>query len=251
MPVVKNIPFKLNRNDVLRGMGMGTRADVRPEFDRLIAEMLRDEAVLSLIKPALAYEIHPVIKIENDDCYLEGGIILRSATIARLLPEAKALAIAVATIGPELESRVSSYFLSGQRLKGMILDAMGNSSTENVRLAIHAIVGEEAKKLGYKLSSPVSPGGAGFPLSEQVKIFKLVPADAIEVRLTETGMMIPCKSLSMVMGLGENMPVFTASERCDMCSAGKVCPYRYQPEHECEGTLPGLSGQALQGEPSG
>ncbi len=234
MTVVRDIPFKLNNQDVLRGMGMGARAEVRPEFDRLIAEMLHDEAILSLIQPALAYAIHSVSKIEGDDCYLDSSVVLHGSTISRLFLQAKALAVAVATIGPELEARVTGYFLSGQRLKGMVLDAMGNSSTENMRSAIHAIVSEDAKKRGYKLSSPVSPGGAGFPLSEQVKIFKLVPADAIGVKLTETGMMVPCKSLSMVMGLGENMPIFTASERCDMCSAGKVCPYRYQPEPECE-----------------
>ena len=140
----------------------------------------------------------------------------------------------VATIGPDLEAVVSAYFNSGRRLKALILDAMGSSTMENMRFGIRDIIGKEAAKRGYIASSPVSPGGPSWPLSEQFKLFTLAPAGEIGVYLTESGMMVPQKSTSMVFGLGEDMPTWSPTERCDMCPRGATCPYRYRPEHECE-----------------
>lgn len=237
MTIVRDISFSLNKRDVLRGLGTGSSPTVRPQIDRLIDEMLKNKAALELIQPALAYDIHYVKKIDVEDCYLDNDTALHGTAIPKLFPKIRALAVAVATIGPELEARVIEYFKQGHRLKGLILDAMGNSSTENLRFAIRNIIGKEAAKRSLKTSSPVGPGGASWPLVEQFKLFKLVPADAIGVRLTETAMMIPIKSISMVMGLGENMPVWSAAERCDMCSLGQNCLYRYQPEPECENPL--------------
>jgi len=234
MPVIKNIPFKLDKKDVLQGLGMGARPSVRPEIDRLIDEALQDEDILKLIQPALAYEIYGISRIEGDKCLLENGTVFKGDSIPRVFPKAKSLAVAVATIGPELEAKVTDCFKQGQRLKGLILDAMGSSATENMRFAIRDILVKEVEKRGYTLSSPVSPGGASWPITEQFKLFKLVPADSIGVRLTGTAMMVPRKSSSMVMGLGENMPTWSATERCDMCLRGADCPYRFQPERQCE-----------------
>ncbi len=234
MPVIKDIPFKLNKQDVIRGLGLSARPLVRPEIDRLIGEMLVDETTLKLIRPALVYETYRVLKIEGEDCYLDGGTVFHGATLPRLFSQAKMLIVAVSTIGPDLEMSVSDCFKSGRRLRGLILDAMGTSATENLRFAVCDITSQEAGERGYTLSSPISPGGTSWPLSEQFKLFKLLPAEKIGVHLTETAMMVPRKSTSMVFGLGENMPTWTATERCDMCPNGQNCPYRYQPEHECD-----------------
>jgi hypothetical protein len=234
MPIIRDIPFTLTKTDVIRGLGMGANPTVRPQIDRLVDETLNDAATLKLIRPALAHEIVKVARIEGEDCFLEGGTIFHGATIPRLLSRAKALAVGVATIGPELENSVSDCFKSGKRLKGLILDAMGSSTMENMRFAIRDIINKEAEKRGWTASSPVSPGGPSWPLSEQFKLFPLVPAGEIGVHLTETAMMVPRKSTSMVFGLGENMPTWSPTERCDMCPRGATCSYRYRPEHECE-----------------
>ncbi|MFH1638702.1 MAG: hypothetical protein ABIB93_00020 [Chloroflexota bacterium] len=213
---------------------MGAGASVRPEIERLVDEMLESEDVRKLVRPVLAYDIYPVIKIDREDCYLDGGTTLHGTIFSRIFKRASALAVAVATIGPGLEARVTECFKQGHYLSGLVLDALGNASTENLRPAVREIISKETAKQGFQTSSSVSPGGISWPLVEQYKLFNLVPADAINVRLTETAMMVPAKSISMVMGLGEDMPVWDAAQRCDMCSCGKGCMYRYQPEQKCE-----------------
>jgi len=234
MPIIKDIPFTLTKTDVIRGLGMGSNPNVRPQIDLIIDETIADEAVLKLIRPAFAYDVYSILRIEKEDCYLEGGTVFHGVTIPRLLSGAKMLAVGVATIGPDLEAAVSAYFNSGRRLKALILDAMGSSAMENIRFAIRDIIGKEAEKRGFTASSPVSPGGTSWPLTEQFIIFTLAPADEIGVKLTDAAMMVPQKSTSMVFGLGENMPTWSPTERCDMCPRGATCPYRYHPEDECE-----------------
>jgi hypothetical protein len=75
--IVRNIPFRLDKKDVLRGLGMGSSSSVRPEIDRLIDKTLQDEGVLQLIRPAFVYAVHAINQMESDDCYLEGGTVLR------------------------------------------------------------------------------------------------------------------------------------------------------------------------------
>lgn len=232
MTVIKDIPFKLSKLDVVRGLGMGPNPKVRPEIDRQIEEALADKGVLDLIHPALAYDIRTITKMGDEDCYLDDGTVFHGVAIPHFLPEAKTLFVAVTTIGPDLENKVTELFKGGQRLKGLIFDAMGTASSENMRFTISDIVKKEAAVRGFVASSPVSPGGISWPITEQFKIFKVAPAAEIGVRLTETAMMVPRKSTSMVMGMGENMPTWSATERCNRCPNGANCPYRYREEHE-------------------
>lgn len=234
--IVRHIPFRLSKKDVLRGLGMGNRLSVRPEVDRLVHKALHDAEVLKLIRPAFVYAVHTILQMKSDHCCLEGGVMLNGETIPRAFAGAEALAVAVATIGSELEAAVRESFQQGKRLYGLILDAIGTATAENMIFAIHDIISSEAVSNGTTASSPVCPGGANWPLSEQFKLFQLVPAHEIGVHLTGTAMMVPGKSTSMVIGLGANMPKWSASERCDRCANGGSCPYRYHPERdgECE-----------------
>jgi hypothetical protein len=232
--IFRDIPFRLNKKGVLGGLGMGASSYVRPEIDRLIDEALQDKDVMKLIRPALAYAVHTIHRMERDNCYLEGGVLLHCEIIPRVFARAEALVVAVATIGPELEANVRECFKQGKRLRGLILNAMGTSIMENLTFAIQDIINTEAASRGYTASSPVSPGGVNWPITGQFTLFQLAPADKIGVYLTETAMMVPRISTSMAMGLGKNMPTWSAAERCDVCSNGRDCTYRYHPEPECE-----------------
>ncbi len=65
----------------------------------------------------------------------------------------------------------------------------------------------ETKALTGELmaSSPLSPGMPGFAILEQWQVFQLVSAEEIGVSLTSSGIMVPRKSVSMVIGIGPQM----------------------------------------------
>jgi hypothetical protein len=239
MPIHSDIPFELKKEDVIRNLGMGKSRVVLPEIERLIDELVKDATVLKLIQPSLVYNIHPLIKTIREDFFLPGDVILHGLSLQRYFSQAKFLAMAVVTIGPRIEAEISACFKRGRRLQGIVLDAIGNAGLESAISQVEGIIRPEAEKRGLELSSPLSPGNTGWALAEQFKLFELVPAEAIGVRLTQTAMMAPLKSASMLMGLGENMPIWSAHEHCDTCPQGAHCAYRLRPGSDC--TMPAYS----------
>jgi hypothetical protein len=231
MPIIRDLKLNLGKRDVLRALGMRDGKPVRPQIESLVDEVLGGES-RALIKPAVAYDIFDVAKIEENAFHLRGGAVFHGTVLPRVFTKALKVVVAVGTIGHDLEQKVSQYFREGNRLKGLVLDSLGSTAVETLRLVARERLKKEIDG-GLEVSSSVSPGSPAFPITEQFELFKLVPAEKIDVKLTLSAMMVPRKSVSMVMGVGKDMPVWSASERCDHCSKGTTCAYRYQP-NECE-----------------
>ena len=76
-----------------------------------------------------------------------------------------------------------------------------------------------------------NPGMIGWPVPEgQAQIFALVDAGEAGVHLTEGGMMVPRKSLSLVLGEGAGLEA--AGSACAFCSLQATCRYQdhYPPD---------------------
>jgi hypothetical protein len=227
MPVIRDIQISLDYNDeVLRRQGLGGGARVRPEIKKVINEVLAEVEKESLLKPAVAYAIYPITAMEPDRISLEGGGAIEGPALPAILPEAKELIVLIATIGPVLEERVTEYAKGGQTLRSMVLDGIGTAAVDRLIPEAMKIIAAEVAKRGYEISSPVNPGMPGFPMTEQWNLLKLAPAQEIGVSLSSSGVLIPRKSTSMVIGIGPKMTRWTQAEVCARCSLRKSCPYK-------------------------
>ena len=111
---------------------------------------------------------------------------------------------------------------------GVALDALGSAAVSLLASALCERLGEEAKAHGLGTTTPFSPGQVGWPLaSGQAQIFGLVDAKPIGVRLTEGYMMLPRKSTSLVVGIGEDLE--RLGDPCDYCNMATTCRYRLRP----------------------
>jgi len=108
----------------------------------------------------------------------------------------------------------------------MLLDGIGSAATDTLAQEACKIIADEASSRGQQVSSPVNPGMPGLPLTEQWNLLELASASEIGVILTSSGIMVPRKSTSMVMGIGPQMKTWTRAEVCAHCSLRKTCPYR-------------------------
>jgi hypothetical protein len=190
--------------------------------EKLLAEI----SELCLLEPAAAYDIYNVSGVSHDRVSLDNGEVIRGVRLPSLLPEAKELAIAFATIGPRLEERVTDYFQQDEPLPGVLLDGIGSAAVDALTQEVCRMITGEASSHGYQASSPISPGMPGLPITEQWPLFQLVPAREIGVSLTPAGVMVPRKSASMVIAMGPQMKTWTQAEVCARCRLGKTCPYR-------------------------
>ncbi len=226
MPVVSGVPLSLSLGEVLRREGL--RGYSRPEIKELVLELLNYLKSLSLLETAIAYEIYPVVQVTPEQLPLGNGLVIKGSLPPSLLPEVRQLAVAVCTIGPGLENKVAEYFNCGEPLRGLLLDGIGSAAVDALVREVCRLVADEASSHGYQSSSPLYPGMPGLPLREQQPLLEMVPAREIGVSLTPSGMMIPRKSTSMIIGLGYRMATWTQREACARCHLSQDCPYRVE-----------------------
>jgi hypothetical protein len=213
MPVIRGIPLSLETGEVLRRAGFGSHSGIRSEIKSLVSELLASVEDDHLLEPAVAREIYPLA---------EAG----DSVLSSLLPEAKEVAIVVGTIGSGLEKQVTDYSNMGEPLRGVLLDGIGSAAVDSLAQEACNLVADEASSRGYRVGSPINPGMPGLPIVKQRQLLEMVPSREIGVSLTSSGMMVPRKSVSMVIGVGPQMHTWTRAEVCARCSLKQTCPHR-------------------------
>jgi hypothetical protein len=226
MPIIHDIPLSLKTTEVLRREGLGGGAKVRTEIKILIEELLTSLKKAHLLEPAVAYEYYMVKTMNGNQISLEGDKTLHGPLLPAIFKEAKELIIILCTIGPKLETQVTDYSKSGETMRGMILDGIGSAAVDKLISEVLSIIASEVSARGYEVSSPINPGMPGFPLTEQWNLLGMVNASEIGVRLTATGLLVPQKSTSMVVGTGPKMTRWTQAEVCARCSLRETCHYK-------------------------
>ncbi len=226
MPVIRDSSLSLETSEVLRREGVREHYRLRGEIAASLHELLASVKNGHLLKPAIAYEFYPITGVRHDQLSLGGSAALRGSLLTSVLAEAKELTAVVCTIGPELEEKATDYFAKNEPLLGLLLDGIGSAAVDSLTQEVCRFTTHEASSRGYQASSPISPGMPGFPISEQWQVLELVPAAEIGVSLTPSGIMVPRKSASMVIGIGLQMMTWTQAEVCAHCNLKKTCLYR-------------------------
>lgn len=110
--------------------------------------------------------------------------------------DAEKIAICICTIGPELEQETKKLMEKNEMTRALILDALGSEAAEEVAIQSDRILVEKAREMNLWPSKRFSPGYGIWDIKEQRFIFRLLPAADIGIRLTESCMMVPRKSVS-------------------------------------------------------
>ncbi len=226
MPVIRDVCLNLKIGDVLHRQGFGGQSKVRPEIKSLIEELLTDVENNHLLEPAAAYEYYPVAGMSDNQILLDGNKAVHGPALPAIFPGAQKLAVIVCTIGLGLEEQATDYTKNGGALRGMMLDGIGSAAVDALVPKILKSIAADVSSRGYEISSPVNPGMPGFPMTEQWNLLELAKANEIGVSLTSSGILVPRKSVSMVIGIGPEMTRWTQAEVCARCSLKETCPYK-------------------------
>ena len=226
MPVIHDIPLKLDVNEVLRQMGIASDAEYRPKMESLIAELLSGDEANYLLTPALVYELHAITAIHHDRLSIDNSCTIKGSLLSSTLAQASDLAVVFCTIGPNLEKEKAECKARKNLMRALLLDSFGSAAIDILAVEAYHHIRDLAETRGYAASSPISPGMRGFSISEQWRMAQLAPIKEIGLELTSSGMMNPQKSLSMIIGFGEEMPTWSRAEACARCNLAKSCRYR-------------------------
>ena len=224
MQILTDWSLHLDTDLILRGQGVEP-ARARQRNSPLLR--VAEEALQlgrPLIQPAALIHNLPVEAIQHERMILTGGGALSGPVVTRYLAAAQEVAIVICTIGDQMEILISEAMKSEPGL-GMSLDGLANGAVENLGTEVCRYFEREAARRGWQCGLPVSPGMDGWPLADaQKQLFGLIDSTLVGVHLTDSAVMLPLKSASMVLGLGADITV--QGGPCDFCNLRETCRYR-------------------------
>lgn len=209
-PVIEEgFEIKIDRSEVLRFLGSAEGIGRQPSerVEQVLTECLR--AARDLVKPRGIYIITT-------------GNALPGST---MFTDLERMAFCVCTIGHELESEVSRRSGGDDLLGAVVLDSVGSVAAEAVADFLDGKIQEEAAREGLRASCRASPGYGDWDIREQESIFRLLPAERIGVRLMDSMMMVPRKSVSFAVHIAESPVRLRSENSCRNCERGD-CPFR-------------------------
>jgi hypothetical protein len=188
-----------------------------------IEESLNEAAKICSVRAE--YRIYKNIILDNKDksIYINDINFNIQKIVFNQLKKSESVAVFVCTAGKEIGSRSRDVMAGGDPLKGFILDTIGSmvvdAAADQMQLELEVSVNQS----GQKITNRYNPGYCGWSVGEQHKLFGLLPDNFCGIRLTESALMDPVKSVSGIIGIGEHVKYnkYTCSY-CDM----KDCAYR-------------------------
>lgn len=135
--------------------------------------------------------------------------------IERQLRGAEAYALFICTAGTEYEEYLKQLKEEGDMVRVFIADALGSVIAEKAADCMEKALQENIDKLGWRHTNRFSPGYCGWHVSQQQLLFPLFKGETCGVRLTESCLMMPIKSVSGIIGLGSQ--VHRLDYTCGLC----------------------------------
>ena len=225
MPILSDWHIQVTADQVLRAQGAEPAAlrQRRPQLAEIAAWAALEGA--ALIAPQVLYEIYQVQSLRHERLYVsKPPLFLSGPLVARHFGQAQQVVAVLCTIGEQLESIVSEL-MATDPLQGWALDGYGSAAVEQLAALACAHFESQAEAGGLHASLPLSPGMEGWPAAQgQPELLGLLEPGLVGVRLLESGMMRPLKTLSLAIGLGTEMS--HAGRPCDYCSLNQTCRYQ-------------------------
>jgi hypothetical protein len=222
--ILSDWPLVITADMVLQRQGANP-AKVRARQPRLVA--LAERAVAEgklLARPQVAYQILKIQELFSESVVLAGNVQFSGAGLARKLSTARYLVLAVATIGPDVEGR-SMLLTKVEPSFALALDGFGTACVGALTVAMRKFFADCAKQIHLATTAPAYPGSNDWELAAaQEQLFSVVDASAIGVKLTPSFLMTPCKSVSMVIGVGDCIQ--STVQPCEECGASATCRHR-------------------------
>ena len=207
--------------------------DTRREFDFPI-EIKEDEvsSLLGYVHRPIPERVREVLAEVNEEAHplVRPACAIRRAD-ARLLAgsvflkELDDVVLCLVTIGDGVEKAMAAYSDAGEMGKALIMNVFGSAAAEATAEAANVFIRREVAARGLRCSRRFSPGYSGWDVSDQSWILPALDGRALGVTLTQGCMMVPRKSITFAVSVGDNPIDMRDDNACDGCELIN-CQYR-------------------------
>ncbi len=211
--------------DVYTQMGYG---DSMPDAATVAETEAMLSEVVAVTRPSYCFFVTDgVLDTRNHVLSAMGHVFDIGRIISAQLRDSQRYAFFVATAGEEFEQLRKATEASGDMVKAYIADSVASAIAENSADRMEAPPDQLLAPGGWRHTNRYSPGYCGWHVSGQHDLFAMFPdGKPCGVTLTPSALMLPIKSVSGVIGLGEN--VRHLDYTCGLCDY-KQCYKRRKP----------------------
>ena len=204
-----------------------TDGAVNPYLLELVREIVKQLPKKSEIKGGYVIVEDFLSDKANHAVVLSGKIFYTGKIIYRQIHHAEKAAVFLCTAGKKISDWINREMKHGDMLDAYLIDLAGS-------LLVEAAVDKLAKNIdnyaaagGIGATNRYSPGYCGWDVAEQQKLFTFFPENFCGVRLTDSSLMLPEKSVSGIIGLGKGVKKHPYTcKHCDKTD----CIYYYKKE---------------------
>lgn len=217
--------MEAEKAEVLRYLGRRGQ-DVPPELDALTTECMRD--MREAAAPRLVQREFGIIAGKKGVFLENTTLTLAGRDIRRHLRSCSRALVFAATLGRGADSLIRR-FESVDITRALVLDACATCLIEQFCDEAEQCVRIGAKNNGFAATSRFSPGYGDLPLDVQPMLLAVLDAERkIGLTCTESLILLPRKSVTAVIGLGEGSGErFCGGEKgCESCLLNNNCDYR-------------------------
>ena len=205
----------INQNELFRDLGY--KVDQQSDHLRQLGQKLVEEGY-EKADLSCGFTIHPIDKMDPhaNEIRIGQAIFKPGAIILKQLQQSSHLAIFVATAGSSITNWYNDYSEKGDIFSQFIADAIASHIVEKTAELVETEIAREAKASGYSITNRYSPGYCDWTVAEQQILFSLLPENFCGISLTESSLMLPIKSVSGIIGIGES--VQKTEYQCAICT---------------------------------
>lgn len=196
---------------------LGFPEGILPEpFDEYVAEALQTAESMCNIQGAFCFAERIEFTSGNSHLVVDGVEFGIGKTVAKELRNSNKAAFFICTAGERI-SRYSQEMLKGENpVLGYVLDVLGSMIVEAATDELQKEIKQIAFTQGFSITNRYSPGYCKWSVGDQHQLFSFFPDKCCGIRLTESALMYPIKSVSGIIGIGKEVKY--RDYTCDLCN---------------------------------
>lgn len=204
------IPF--NPVDLYELMGYGDQVPAG-EVSEIIEDLIKTAG--GNCNPRIGYRIFDGEIIDSRQVRVENIIFAPGRIITSALRDSELFAVFTATAGDDFDNWLGRIESEGDIVRSYIASSLGSVIAESLVTMLMNRLERSASAEGLSVSNNYSPGYCDWHLGEQKKLLSLLENDNTGIRLNDSCLMIPIKSVSGLTGIGRR--VVRRAYGCDIC----------------------------------
>jgi len=202
----------INKNEIYLNLGYGGQTpDI--QFIEMIDQMV--DQINSFCIPCAGYLISSG-KITDKNYLVINNIRIKvGPVITKYLYGATHFAAFIATAGEKFDNYLDRFKAEGDIVSEFLAYSIGSEIAEATVRFVTDRITQEADKSGFNITHSYSPGHCSWHVREQQHLFSLLSERPCGVKLNESSLMHPVKSVSGIIGLGKELEI--TPHGCEIC----------------------------------